>query len=130
MENGFIESFNGRLRDECLKVEVFFTLEDAREKLERWQQDYNQARPHSALGDRAPVLFLTAWSESASRAAVPIAGDTQLSTIRPETAQKSAQTTTRGRDPQLPAGTVLRGGSVGICTVQIRHSFNLKVCLT
>lgn len=40
-QNGFIESFNGRLRDECLNVEVFFDLEDAREKIERWREDYN-----------------------------------------------------------------------------------------
>ena len=41
VENGYIESFNGKLRDECLNVEVFFTLSDAREKLARWRQDYN-----------------------------------------------------------------------------------------
>ena len=54
VENGYIESFNGRLRDECLNVSLFFSLEDAREKLEHWRQDYNRARPHSALGDQAP----------------------------------------------------------------------------
>ena len=48
VENGFIESFNGRLRDECLNVEVFFTLDDVREKLARWQEDYNLMRPHSS----------------------------------------------------------------------------------
>lgn len=47
VENGFIESFNGRLRNGCLNVEVFFTLEDAREKLTRWRDDYNHQRPHS-----------------------------------------------------------------------------------
>ena len=65
VENGYIESFNGRLRDECLNVEVFFTLEDARVKLERWRQDYNWVRPHSALDDQAPALFAESWSESA-----------------------------------------------------------------
>ena len=64
VENGYIESFNGRLRDECLNVEVFFTLEDVREKLERWQQDYNRVWPHSALGDQAPARFAEGWSES------------------------------------------------------------------
>jgi putative transposase len=39
VQNGFIESFNGRLRDECLNIEMFFDLEDAREKIERWRQD-------------------------------------------------------------------------------------------
>jgi putative transposase len=57
VQNGFIESFNGRLRDECLNGEVFFDLADAREKLERWRQDYNHERPHSALDDRSPAEF-------------------------------------------------------------------------
>jgi putative transposase len=56
-ENGHVESFNGRLRDECLNTELFFSLADAREKLERWRQDYNQSRPHSALGDLTPEEF-------------------------------------------------------------------------
>jgi len=57
VQNGFIESFNGRLRDECLNLEVFFDLEDAREKIERWRQDYNTNRPHSSLDDRTPAEF-------------------------------------------------------------------------
>jgi len=57
VQNGFIESFNGRLRDECLNVEVFFDLEDAREKIERWREDYNTNRPHSSLADRTPAEF-------------------------------------------------------------------------
>lgn len=57
VQNGYIESFNGRLRDECLNGEVFFSLTDAREKLERWRRDYNQNRPHSALADRTPAEF-------------------------------------------------------------------------
>ncbi|MGB6235505.1 MAG: IS3 family transposase [Candidatus Acidiferrales bacterium] len=65
VENGYIESFNGRLRDECLNVSLFFSLEDARGKLEAWRRDYNLARPHSALGDEAPTAFATAWSKSA-----------------------------------------------------------------
>ena len=64
VENGYIESFNGRLRDECLNVNLFFSLEDSRGKLEAWRQDYNLARPHSALGDQTPVAFAAAWSKS------------------------------------------------------------------
>jgi putative transposase len=59
VENGFVESFNGRLRDECLNGEVFFNLTDAREKLERWRRDYNHNRPHSSLADRTPAEFAT-----------------------------------------------------------------------
>ena len=57
MENGFIESFNGRLRDECLNVECFSSLDDAREKLGKFREHYNYQRPHSALADRAPAVF-------------------------------------------------------------------------
>jgi putative transposase len=61
VENGFIESFNGRLRDECLNVEVFFTLDDARKKLARWQEGSNFTRPHSAPQDQAPTCFAAEW---------------------------------------------------------------------
>ena len=57
VENGYIESFNGRLRDECLNGELFFDLVDAREKLERWRADYNEQRPHSSLDNRTPAEF-------------------------------------------------------------------------
>ena len=62
VENGYIESFNGKLRDECLNVEVFFTLADARRKLGLWRHDYNHHRPHSALADRTPAEFAVRWS--------------------------------------------------------------------
>jgi len=67
-DNGYIESFNGRLRDECLNTEVFFTLSDVREKLESWRQDYNQVRPHSALRDSAPAEFAAHWQTTAAPA--------------------------------------------------------------
>ena len=57
VENGFIESFNGRLRDECLNVEWFTSLDDARQKLAKFREHYNQQRPHSALADRTPAAF-------------------------------------------------------------------------
>jgi len=62
VENGYIESFNGRLRDECLNVEVFFSLADARHKLALWRQDYNHHRPHSSLADRTPAEFAATTS--------------------------------------------------------------------
>jgi putative transposase len=57
VENSYIEPFNGRLRDECLNVEVFFILADVRDKLERWRHDYNQVRDYIALRDSAPAAF-------------------------------------------------------------------------
>jgi len=56
-ENGFIESFNGRLRDECLNVNEFATLEEARAVLLSWQHDYNHHRPHGSLGHLTPSEF-------------------------------------------------------------------------
>ena len=56
-QNGHIESFNGRLRDECLNANWFINLQDARRKIASWQRDYNERRPRSALGYRTPVEF-------------------------------------------------------------------------
>jgi len=56
-QNGFIESFNGKLRDECLNENLFSSLSDARDVLEVWQYDYNHQRPHSALGSLTPTEF-------------------------------------------------------------------------
>jgi putative transposase len=66
VDNSYIESFNGRLRDECLNVETFFDLHDVREKLSRWRLDYNQVRPHSALADRSPDEFVRDWQQSSA----------------------------------------------------------------
>lgn len=57
MENGQIESFNGRLRDECLNLELFSDLLDARRKLAAWRQDCNESRPHGSIGNLTPVEF-------------------------------------------------------------------------
>ena len=54
-ENGYVESFNGKLRDELLNAEVFNTLAEARVLIEQWRQHYNTVRPHSSLGYRPPA---------------------------------------------------------------------------
>jgi transposase InsO family protein len=54
-ENGYIESFNGKLRDELLNREIFTTLEEAKVLIEQWRRNYNQVRPHSALGYHPPA---------------------------------------------------------------------------
>ena len=54
-ENGFNESFNGKLRDELLNSEIFYTLKEAQVLIERWRRHYNTIRPHSALGYRPPA---------------------------------------------------------------------------
>ena len=58
VENGIIESFNGKLRDECLNVRWFESLADARAEIEAWQEEYNETRPHSSLGNRAPAQYI------------------------------------------------------------------------
>ena len=67
MENGHIESFNGRLRDECLNVMQFMSLDDARAKIEAWRVDYNQRRPHSSLGHLTPSEFVRNRQENGAR---------------------------------------------------------------
>ncbi len=57
VENAWIESFNGRFRDECLNANVFVSLHDARTKIESWRIDYNEHRPHSSLGYQTPAEF-------------------------------------------------------------------------
>lgn len=56
-QNAFVESFNGKFRDECLNDNVFTTIAEAREIIERWRVDYNECRPHRSLGQMTPSAF-------------------------------------------------------------------------
>ncbi len=58
VEHGFIESFNGRFRDECLNLHWFQSLEEASCLIERWRLEYNKSRPHSRLGNLAPAQYI------------------------------------------------------------------------
>ena len=64
--NAFIESFNGRVREECLNQGYFTSLEDARERVEAWRVEYNEVRLHSALGNLAPGEFAASKAKHAS----------------------------------------------------------------
>ena len=57
VQNAFIESFNSRFRDECLNEELFFNLNDAKKKIEKWRKYYNAERPHSSIGMKTPNAF-------------------------------------------------------------------------
>jgi hypothetical protein len=59
MQNGFVESFNGRLRDECLNEHLFTNLNEARRIIEEWRIDYNTNRPHTSLNGLTPTEFAT-----------------------------------------------------------------------
>jgi len=62
-DNAFIESFNGKFRAECLNANWFMSLDEARRKCEAWRRDYNEVRPHSAIGNKTPMeLHRTAAS--------------------------------------------------------------------
>jgi putative transposase len=75
-ENGHVESFNARLRDELLNGEIFYTLREAKVGIESWRQHYNSVRPHASLGYRppAPEVFVpafAAWPPALTRPALP-----------------------------------------------------------
>lgn len=57
-DNSFIESFNGKFRAECLNTHWFMSLDDARSKMEAWRRDYNEIRPHSAIGNKPPIALM------------------------------------------------------------------------
>ena len=63
-DNAYIESFNGRLRQECLDQHWFSSLEDAKIKIETWRINYNEQRPHSSLGDQTPRAYAENWQLS------------------------------------------------------------------
>jgi len=66
MQNGRVESFQGKFRDECLNVSWFRNLWEARGKVETWRREYNQARPHSSLGYQTPEAFAAGAAPPAS----------------------------------------------------------------
>jgi putative transposase len=75
-ENGYIESFNARLRDELLNGEIFYTLREAQIVIESWRRHYNTIRPHASIGYKppAPEVFVpafTAWAAALRRPAPP-----------------------------------------------------------
>jgi len=72
IENAFIESFNGRLRDECLNVHQFASIADAQTKIEAWRLDYNQCRPHGSLGHLTPSEFVAQRQVMTTAEAAPV----------------------------------------------------------
>jgi transposase InsO family protein len=67
IQNGFVESFNGRLRDECLNEHLFANLNEARQIIEEWRIDYNTNRPHTSLNGLTPTEFATRPARAKSR---------------------------------------------------------------
>ena len=61
-DNSYIESFNGKFRAECLNAHWFMTLDDARAKMEDWLREYDEFRPHGAIGNKVPISFMNGSS--------------------------------------------------------------------
>lgn len=72
MDNAYIESFNGKFRQECLNQHWFLSLQDAQDQVEAWREDYNWHRPHSSLGDRTPAEFANFFRPGAPGPKKPI----------------------------------------------------------
>jgi len=85
VQNAFIESFNGKFRDECLSQSWFTSLEDARQIIDAWRMDYNTARPHSSLG------YLTPEEYAATIAARPASPPTPVVSVTPTWVQTNVQ---------------------------------------
>ena len=71
MQNGYIESFNGKFRDECLNEHWFETLAQARSTIAAWRQDYNEVRPHSSCQRMPPARFAAMHRQHAGGASQP-----------------------------------------------------------
>src|SRR5579863_91572 len=120
MQNGYVESFNGRFRDECLNASWFVNMVDAKQKIERWRIEYNGERPHSSLAYRTPSEFAKTCSEPTSRmAANPPAPPVELSGSH-DGARGQGSATPRKTGAPLPAArrrageSVATGGSGGM----------------
>jgi len=121
MQNGHVESFNGRFRDECLNANWFVNLADARQKIESWRQQYNTDRPHSSLAYRTPEEFAKVCSELSSRmAATPPdrpsePGDrTAVLTGKGPLAPRPAGRALASSAPPCSSGAIATGGSGGM----------------
>jgi putative transposase len=124
MQNGHVESFNGRFRDECLNHHWFSTLADAKQKIEHWRMEYNAERPHSSLAYRTPEEFAKTCSELTNRmgfqAPIPPeppveGGESQIGTRGPGSAGAAPETGAPLTAPCRSAGeSVATGGSDGM----------------
>lgn len=99
-ENGYVESFNGKLRDELLNGEVFNTLREAQVLIEEWRRHYNLVRPHSSLGYRPPARATMAMMGPSG------SSESRLAVVH----QKFARTTRWGL--VMPIGPLLDAGAV------------------
>ncbi len=92
VQNPHVESFHGRLREECLNASWFGNLFDARKKIGAWREEYNEERPHSSLGYRTPAEFAAAY------AATALAGRSMTAVVARQTPEQRGRVTGRGAE--------------------------------
>lgn len=117
-ENGYIESFNGKLRDELLNGEIFYTLTEAKVLIERWRRDYSTVRPHSSLGYRASapetialsVIDTTSASGSIAPTGAPTGSREPAGSARFTRYATPAGWCCRGRRTNIASGTTFGAG--------------------
>jgi putative transposase len=90
VQNAFIESFNGKFRDECLNQNWYTSLEDARRIIEAWRVDYNTVRPHSSLGYQAPEEYAAAVTARPASPPTPVVSFTSAQTVTEVQERQSA----------------------------------------
>ena len=117
MQNGFMESLNGKMRDECLNEHVFGSLAEARRIIEEWRIDYNEMRPHSSLGYQTPDEFAATWQAAGEKEKTPAA--------RPEQATGRDAATCEVVMPKACTGTTTRPVAQPPRKGQRKNRFNL-----
>lgn len=134
-QNAFVESFNGRLRDECLNEHVFGSLTEARRLIEAWREDYNRVRPHGSLGGRTPEEFARYSARAKERAEGAALLEGSAPSARSTTAPTRAKRSTGPSYPRQESGeharalsalSVVRWGSWKAGQYEPRHSSEIR----
>jgi putative transposase len=107
-QNSFIESFNGRFRDECLNANWFENLADAKRKIEAWRLEYNEIRPHSSLAYRTPAEFARLWSPSSSTTVVEQTGEPVMDSLTAQASLTGSPACSR------PTNMTMKGSAEGV----------------
>jgi putative transposase len=107
-QNSFVESFNGRFRDECLNANWFENLADAKRKIEEWRVEYNEARPHSSLAYRTPAEFARQCSPSSSTTVVEQTGEPVKDSLTAQASLTGSPACSRPTDMRI------KGSSEGV----------------
>jgi putative transposase len=134
MQNGYMESFNGKLRDECLNEHVFSSLAEARGVIEAWRVDYNEERPHSSLAYQTPDEFAAAWAGHVNERDAPFASACHRARSRQGQAcggaEEAPSLTAPARDGDIDVRPGRKNGSAGAeqkndVADQSKNRFNL-----